>query len=58
MDQLWRALKGHLSAQAQSPTLEAQAAAAEPWRRSRTPSEALRKAGRRSKNFWLKSFIK
>jgi len=28
------------------------------WIRSLTSTEALRKAGIRSKNFWLKSFIK
>jgi hypothetical protein len=58
MDQLWRELKGHISAHYPYPTLEAHAAAAEQWIRSLTPTEALRKAGIRSKNFWLKSFIK
>ena len=58
MDQLWRELKGHISANYQYPTIEEHAAAAEPWLRSLTPTEALRKAGIRSKNFWLKSFIK
>jgi DDE superfamily endonuclease len=58
MDQLWRELKGHISANYQYPTIEEHAAAAEQWLRSLTPTEALRKAGIRSKNFWLKSFIK
>jgi hypothetical protein len=58
MDQLWRELKGHISANYQYPTIEEHAAAAEQWIRSLTPTEALRKAGIRSKNFWLKSFIK
>ena len=58
MDQLWRELKGHISAHYQYPTIDAHAAAAEQWIRSLTPTEALRKAGIRSKNFWLKSFIK
>jgi DDE superfamily endonuclease len=58
MDQLWRERKGHISANDQYPTIEEQAAAAEQWIRSLTPTEALRKAGIRSKNFWLKSFIK
>ena len=58
MDQLWRELKGHISANYQYPTIDAHAAAAEQWIRSLTPTEALRKAGIRSKNFWLKSFIK
>lgn len=58
MDQLWRELKGHISANYQYPTIEEHAAAAEQWIRSLTATEALRKAGIRSKNFWLKSFIK
>jgi len=58
MDQLWRELKGHISAHYQYPTIEEHAAAAEQWIRSLTPSEALRKAGIRSKHFWLKSFLK
>ena len=58
MDQLWRELKGHISANYQYPTIDEHAAAAEQWIRSLTPTEALRKAGIRSKNFWLKSFIK
>jgi transposase len=58
MDQLWRELKGHISANYQYPTIDAHAAAAEQWIQSLTPTEALRKAGIRSKNFWLKSFIK
>jgi hypothetical protein len=58
MDQLWRELKGPISAHDPYPTIEAHAAAAEPWIRSLTPTEALRKAGIRSKHFWLKSFLK
>jgi hypothetical protein len=58
MDQLWRELKGHISANYQYPTIDAYATAAEQWIRSLTPTEALRKAGIRSKHFWLKSFIK
>jgi hypothetical protein len=58
MDQLGRELKGHISANYPSPTIDEHAAAAEQWIRSLTPTEALRKAGIRSKNFWLKSFIK
>jgi transposase len=58
MDQLWRELKGHISANYQYPTIDAHAAAAEQWIRSLTPTEALRKAGIRSQNFWLKSFLK
>jgi hypothetical protein len=58
MDQLWRELKGHISANYPYPTIDEHAAAAAQWIRSLTPTEALRKAGIRSKNFWLKSFIK
>jgi hypothetical protein len=58
MDQLWRELKGHISAHYQYPTIDAHAAAAEQGIQSLTPTEALRKAGIRSKHFWLKSFIK
>lgn len=58
MDQLWRELKGHISANYQYPTIDAHADAAEQWIRSLTPAEALRKAGIQSKHFWLKSFIK
>ena len=58
MDQLWRELKGHIAANYQYPTIDAHAAAAEQWIRSLTSTEALRKSGIRSKNFWLKSFLK
>jgi len=58
MDQLWRELKGHISANYQYPTIDAHAAAAEQWIRSLTPTEARRKAGIQSKHFWLKSVIK
>jgi hypothetical protein len=58
LEQLWRELKGHISAHDQYPTIEEHAAAAEQWIRSLAPTEALRKAGIRSKNFWLKSFLK
>ena len=58
MGQLWRELKGHISANYQYPTIKEHVATAEQWIRSLTPTEALRKAGIRSKNFWLKSFLK
>lgn len=58
MDQLGRELKGHISAHYQYPTINEHAAAAEQWLQSLTPREALRTAGVRSKNFWLKSFLK
>ena len=58
MDQLWRELKSHISANYQYPTIDAHAAAAEQWLLGLTPTEALRKAGILAKNFWLRSFIK
>jgi len=58
MDQLWRDLKSHISANYQYTTIDEHAAAAEQWILSLTPGEALRKAGIFAKNFWLKSFIK
>jgi len=58
MDQLWRDLKSHSSANYQYATIDEHAAAAEQWILSLTPTEALRKAGILAKHFWLKSFIK
>ena len=58
MDQLWRELKSPISAHYPYPTVAAHAAAAEAWILSLTPTEALRKAGILSPNFWLKSFLK
>ena len=58
MDQLWRDLKSHISANYQYATIDEHAAAAEQWVLSLTPAEALQKAGIFAKNFWLKSFIK
>lgn len=58
MDQLWRELKGHISANYQYHTIDEHAAAAAEWLMSLTPTGALRKAGILSNNFWLKSFIK
>lgn len=58
MDQLWRELKGHISANYQYPTIDDHAAAAEQWIMALTSTEAQRKAGILSKHFWLKSFLK
>jgi transposase len=58
MDQLWREMKGHLSANYQYPTIEAQVAFAHAWLISLTDTETKRKAGLLSKNFWLQSFFK
>src|SRR6266446_639859 len=58
MDQLWRELKGHISANYQYPTIDEHAAAAAQWIMALTSTEARRKAGILSKHFWLKSFLK
>lgn len=57
MDQLWRGLKQAVSANYQFENIEAHLEGAEHWMRSLSPSEALRKAGVRSKNFWLRAFV-
>jgi hypothetical protein len=58
MDQLWRDMKGNISANYQYPTIDEHAAAAQDWVSSLSDTEAKRKAGILSKNFWLKSFLK
>ena len=58
MDQLWRELKGKISANYQYSKIDEHAAFAEEWVLSLTRTEALRKASILSKNFWLKSFFK
>jgi hypothetical protein len=57
MDQLWRELKGTISANYQYADIDEHADFAEHWIISLTPVAALRKAGILSKNFWLKSFF-
>lgn len=57
MDQLWRELKGGISANYQYRDIDEHAMFAEEWIQSLTRTEALRKAGILSKNFWLKSFV-
>ena len=58
MDQLWREMKGNISANYQHPTIEAHVTFAQAWLMSLTATEAKRKAGLLSKNFWLQSFFK
>ena len=58
MDQLWREMKGSISANYQYSTIEAHVAFAQAWLLSLTDTEAKRKAGLLSKNFWLQSFFK
>jgi hypothetical protein len=53
MDHLWREAKRLISANRQYNTIDEQTAAAETWIHDLRPSEAKRKAGILSKNFWL-----
>ena len=57
MDQLWRELKGEISANYQYRDIDEHARFAEEWIQSLTKTEALCKASILSKNFWLKSFF-
>jgi DDE superfamily endonuclease len=57
-DQLWREMKGAISANYQYPTIDEHAAFAQAWLLSLTRTEAKRKAGMLSKNGWLQSFFK
>lgn len=56
MDQLWRELKANISANFQHANIGEHAALAERWTFSLSKTEALRKAGILSKEFWLKAF--
>lgn len=57
MDQLWKELKGTISANHQFASIEQHARQAAGWLMSLTKREALRKAGILSKNYWLQSFL-
>ena len=57
MDQLWKELKGNVSANHQYASIEEHADYAEHWLMSLTNKEALRKASVLSKSFWLRSFL-
>lgn len=57
MDQLWKELKGNVSANYQYAGIDEHADYAEKWLLSLTNKEALRKAGVLSKNFWLRAFL-
>jgi DDE superfamily endonuclease len=58
MDQLWREMKGSISANYQYSTIGTHVAFAQAWLLSLTDTEAKRKAGIFSKDFWLQSFFK
>ena len=53
MDHLWRGAKKDVSANRQYEDIDQQADEAERWVLTLTPSQAKRKAGMLSKNFWL-----
>lgn len=57
MDQLWKELKGQVSANHQFPDIDRHADCAEQWLLGLTDKAALRKAGVLSKNFWLRAFL-
>lgn len=57
MDQLWKELKGQVSANYQFVSIDRHAKQAETWLLSLSKSDALRKAGVLSKNYWLRSFL-
>lgn len=54
MDQLWKELKGKISANRQYKTIDRQADYAENRVLGLKPRETLRKAGILSENFWLR----
>ena len=57
-DQLWKELKRETSANRQYDNIEEHTDQAERWVLTLTTTEALRKAGMLSQNFWLKHFRK
>lgn len=57
MDQLWKELKGNISANYQYASIDEHADHAADWLLSLRDQSALRKAGVLSKNFWLRSFL-
>ena len=57
MDQLWKDLKGQISANYQFASVDRHAQQAEAWLLALSKREALCKAGVLSKNYWLRSFL-
>lgn len=57
MDQLWKEMKGKISANFQFPSIEEHADQAEKWLLDLSAREALRKGGVLSKNYWLQAFL-
>lgn len=56
-DHLWKELKRLIAANRQFRTIDAEADYAERWLLGLTSTEALRKAGVLSDDFWLKAFL-
>jgi transposase len=56
-DHLWKELKRLIAANRQFRTIDTEASHAEHWLLGLTSTEALRKAGVLSDNFWLKAFL-
>ena len=57
MDQLWKELKGTISANHQYASIDEHVDYAENWLHDLSDKRALRKAGVLSKNFWLRSVV-
>jgi transposase len=57
MDQLWKELKGKISANFQFSNIDEHAEQAESWLLDLSDGEALCKGGVLSKNYWLRSFL-
>lgn len=57
MDQLWKELKGTISANYHFASIDQHARQAEEWLLSLSKREALCKAGVLSKNYWLRAFL-
>jgi transposase len=56
-DHLWKELKRLIAANRQFRTIDTEADCAERWLLGLTSTEALRKAGVLSRDFWLKAFL-
>jgi transposase len=56
-DHLWKELKRLITANRQFRTIDTEAAYAERWLLGLTATEARRKAGVLSRDFWLKAFV-
>ena len=57
MDHLWKELKRLIAANRQYHSIDEEAEQAEQWVLDLSPTEALRKAGVLSDNFWLAEIV-